>query len=97
MSKTAKGGVMKRTIATSALLCMLFATPGRADYTLSCKTDMVGGPEREDVVVKSTPNHAIDTLRDACAELSNNPLYSNYQRGTCVDPKGRDGTCNDPR
>lgn len=87
---------MKQTIATSTLFFILSVTSCLADYTLSCRREL-DGPDREDVIVKSTPNHPVDTLRDACAALSSDPLYADYQRPTCVDPKGRDGTCADPR
>jgi len=89
-ARESTGGVMTRTIATSALLCMLFTTPCFADYTLECKIE---NTNRVRVVEFKSP---IDTLRQACAVISSDPQYSDLQRPTCVDKNGRDGTCANP-
>jgi hypothetical protein len=96
MHENTRGVVMKQTIATSALVFMLSVTSCLADYTLLCRRDL-GGPDREYVVVKSTPTSPVDTLQDACAVLSSDPLYADYQRPTCLDTKSGGGTCADPR
>ncbi len=87
---------MKMLIAASCALYLSMIGSSRADYTLACKDDLAGGRERTDVTIKSTPNSPVNSLREACAVMRSDPQYSDYNWQTCVDPKGRDGTCIDP-
>jgi hypothetical protein len=84
--------VSKLTAITSALYLSMMGA-ALADYTLSCKSDLPGGPARTDVTIKG-----VNTLPEACRVMRSDPKYSEYQVPTCVDVtnKGRAGTCAEP-
>ena len=72
--------------AVFAFACLLASEA--AAYDLLCHNDLPGAEKQYDRVRVD----GADTLPQACNMLRNDPLFSDYNWRTCIDPSGH-GKC----
>lgn len=72
-------------LALAAAVTTFTAETAAAEWWLSCRDSMAGGP-RDTVLIEEA-----DSFDEACTQIDNNPLYGQFD--DCVDATEDNGNC----